>query len=84
MNFSHPEPIKLNTKKPSKLKAAVEKIGAFIGLMEAAGGMGMPDKVKNNITPKQRDRIILVLVLLIIYFILMGIFATFYFLIKLF
>lgn len=82
MNLSNPKVVHLNSKKPSK-PTIIEKISAFIGLIEAAGSIGVPDKMKHKITPKQRDRIILILVLLIVYFIGMGIFSTFYFLTKL-
>ena len=84
MSFSHPTPIQSKEKKPSKSSTFIEKISALIGLIELGGTFGMPAKMKNKVTPKQRDRIVLVLVLLIIYFILMGIISTFYFLIQLF
>lgn len=84
MNLSNPKPIKTNLKQKTGFAGIIEKISALIGLIEISGGMAMPDKINKQITPKQRDKIVMIIILLIIYFVLMGIFSTFYFITKLF
>lgn len=82
MNFSNPKPIKTNHKNKSGFMGLIEKISALIGLIEISGSMATPDRINKKVTPKQRDRIVLIIIMLIIYFVLMGIFSTFYFINK--
>lgn len=84
INFSNPrQPIKTNEKKQSMIESLVEKIGAIIGLVEIGGGMAMPDKVQKKLDPKQRDKVIRVIIFLLIWFVGLGIFETFNLIVQL-
>lgn len=75
MNFSNPKPIKSNQKKQSGFESAVEKISAIIGLIEL-GGIALPGKAQKMLTPKQRDRVVRIIIFSLIWFVGCGIFQT--------
>lgn len=75
-SFSNPEVKTSTEKKQSSFSSFVEKIGAVLGIAEGIGGMSMPDKAKANLTPKQRDKVIRVVIFLLVWFIGAGIFQT--------
>lgn len=84
MNLSNPKPIKINQKKQSAFSSLVEKLSAIISLVELGGGMAIPGKINKKLSVKQRDIVVIITILIFIYFLLMGIFSTIYFLSKLF
>jgi len=83
MNFSKPEPIQSNSKKQSAFSSLVEKISAVIGLARGFGSMAAHDKLKDQLTPAQRDKVIRIIIYLLICFVCLGIFETFNLLVQL-
>lgn len=82
-NLSRPEVKTVEGKKQSGFSSFTEKVGALIGIAEGLVGMGIPDKQKKQLTKKQRDTAVKIVIYLILWFIGAGVFETFNLAIKL-